>query len=351
MNIVVRLLGVTAGLLLCAWSGPARADDDRSFDVSLRPGVDASVHVAVRENARYRGRCVGPTLAFVHGFAHSAATWNPLVDEIFAGGRRGFACKALLIDLPGHGSSSLPSGISYGELLVDDYVTAVLGTLDELRGQGLRPTALIGHSMGGLVVEGAQSRLLSGGSSLARRYGIRFAALLSPVAAAEHPWQFAETGAATSLVGAFLALDPAKGPVVRLDAATWAFLFFTNFSDAPSPATPSPARIDALGYDFDEAAFAASQVVGAPPFARFSVGPRPFDPRHGTLLTFVSPSQDKFSSRREAKIAYQQLTGDSRLLGFFPIDDAFAVHDMHVAEPRRYLSLALTGWLTALALP
>ncbi|HYP90469.1 MAG TPA: alpha/beta fold hydrolase [Polyangiaceae bacterium] len=351
MNGVVRLLGVTAAfLLLSFWSTQARADYERRFDVTLRPGVGATLRVTVRENARYGGACVGPTLAFVHGFAHSGATWNPLVDEIFGAGRRGLACKALLLDLPGHGQSSLPRGALFGELLIDDYVMAVIGALAELRRGGLQPTALIGHSMGGLIVEGVQARLLAEGSSLSRRFGIHFAALMSPSAAIEHPWVFAESGAAAAIVGSLFTLDAAKGPVLRVDSATWRPLFFTALGDALAPSAPSAAQIDALGYDFDEAAFAGSQLVGAAPFSRISVGARPFDPRNGTLLAFVSPSQDKFSLREEAQVAYVQLTGDTRRLGFFRVDDAFAVHDMHVSEPRRYLSLALYGWLSGLSL-
>jgi pimeloyl-ACP methyl ester carboxylesterase len=335
-------------LCLMLWPAAARADGQRVFDVELRPGVHDEIHVQVRENSRYRGHCVGPTIAFVHGLAHSAATWNPLVDEMFAAGRRGLVCRALLIDLPGHGQSPLPSGLTYGELLVDDYVTAVRGALDGLRSQGLRPSAIVGHSLGGLVVEGLQARLLAGGSSLARRYGIHFATLMSPSPAAEHPWQFAESGAAAATVAAFVVADPVEGLVVRVDPATWSFFFFTNFSDQFNPATPAPAQIAANGWSVDEAAYAGSQLVGAPPFSRLSVGTAPFALCHGTALLFVSPSQDKFSLRSEAAAAYLQLTGDSRGLGFMKVDDEFAVHDMHVAEPRRYLSLALQSWLSRL---
>jgi pimeloyl-ACP methyl ester carboxylesterase len=345
MNQLIRVACLLSSLLL--WSAGARADYERDVNVELRPGVESSVHVNVRENPRYHGRCLGPTLAFVHGLAHTASTWDPLVDELFATGARGVACRALLIDLPGHGQSALPVGLAVGERLVDDYVTAVQGTLDGLRSQGLRPAALIGHSMGGLIVEGLQARLLASGSSLARRYGIHFAALMSPSAAAEHPWQFAESGAAAATVGAFVVADPLKGLVVRVDAATWSFFFFTNFSDQFSPGTPTRAQVDSSVWNADEAAYAGSQLVGAPPFARLSVGPQPFAPRHGTALVFVSPSQDKFSLRAEAEAAYVQLTGDARKLGFVRIDDDNAVHDMHVAQPRRYLSQALLGWFGA----
>lgn len=345
MNRVVRASWWLVCSLCALWPISARADSERVVDVELRPGVESSVHVRVRENTRQRGRCAGPTLAFVHGLAHTAASWDPLVDEIFASGRRGLSCKALLIDLPGHGASPSPSGMTFGELLIDDYVTAVIGTLDGLRRGGLRAHAIVGHSMGGLVVEGVQSRLLANGSSLARRYGIHFAALMSPSPAAEHPWQFADSGAASATVAAFVVPDPERGPVVRVDPATWSFFFFTNFSDQFNPATPSPATIEASGWNADEAAFAGSQLVGAPPFSRYAVGASPFAPRHGTVAVLINPSQDKFNVRAEAEAAYVQLTGDTHQRGFIPVDDEFAVHDMHVAEPRKYLRLALWGWL------
>lgn len=347
MNRVIRASCLLACLIFGIWPSNALANSERVIDVDLRPGIESSVHVRVRENPRYRGHCVGPTLAFVHGLAHSAATWDPLVDEIFAGGARGLACKALLIDLPGHGASPSPSGLMFGELLIDDYVTAVIGALDGLRPHGLRPSAIIGHSMGGLIVEGVQARLLGSGSSLARRYGIHFAALMSPSPAAEHPWQFAEGGAAAATVAAFVVPDPARGLVVRVDPATWSFFFFTNFSDQFNPATPAPSAIEAKGWIADEAAFAGSELVGAPPFPRFSVGEAPFSPRYGTIAVLINPSQDKFSARGEARAAYVQLTGDTRARGFIPVDDVFAVHDMHVAEPRKYMRLALRGWLSS----
>jgi pimeloyl-ACP methyl ester carboxylesterase len=338
MNIKTFLLALWFGLLFACFGHAAFAADSVVTipAVSLRPGVVTDIGVTVRTNPRHE-RCVGRTIAAVHGVAHTAATWNPLVDELFSPSHSAVVCRVALIDLPGHGQSALPSGSTFGELLVDDYVTAVIGTLDGLAARKIRPHAIVGHSMGGLVVEAVQARLLSQGTSLVERYGISFAALLSPVPAREHPWAFAESGQAAQVIGQFVTVDPLEGTILRVDPGSWDFLFFTNFAQEFSPGTPSPASVVANGYISDEPFFGAAQLVGLAPFDRVSAGDASFAPNHGTRLLLVNPSQDLFNIRAEMQIAYVQLTGDDSLSGFLEVDDRFAVHDMHVAQPKFYL--------------
>lgn len=331
-------------LVLCLTS-PARADQDLRIPVTLRPGVEAELAVTVREPPG-RPRCAaGPVAVAVHGLAHTAATFTPLIDELLRAGAAP-RCGIAVLDLPGHGRSGLPVGAAFGQLLLDDYVTALLAALEGLRGRGLRPRVLVGHSMGGLVIELSQSRLLAQGTSLRRRDGVVAAALLSPTPAAEHPWAFAESGVGAAVLGGYVVVDPLKGPVLRVDPATWIGFFFSDLAGRVIAAAPAPAEVAARGYLSDESAFAGSQILGLPPFSRPAVGARPFALRHGTLLLYFNPGQDPFSLRAEAQAAYLQLTGDRSRSGFIEIDDADGVHDMHVAQPARYLRSALLGALT-----
>jgi pimeloyl-ACP methyl ester carboxylesterase len=331
------LLSLWFGLCFVCFGHTAfAADPVVRIPVQLRPGVVSNVAVTVRTNPHHH-HCNGTTIVAVHGFAHTAATWNPLVDEIFSAPYSATLCRAALIDLPGHGRSAPPIGLSFGEVSLEDYITAVIGALDGLDQRGIHPDAVVGHSMGGLIIEAMQARMLSQQTSLAKRYGISLAVLLSPTAAAEHPWLFAESGEAAQVIGALVTNDPIDGTVVRADPASWDFLFFTNFAHGFSPGTPSPALVVANGYISDEPLVAAAELVGLPPWSRVSAGDKPFAPEHGTLLLLVNPSQDVFNVRTETQAAYVQLTGDSSLIGFLEVDDPFAVHDMHLAQPALYL--------------
>src|SRR5512147_490329 len=122
------------------------AEQHIKLGVTLRPNVTSEVMVTVRNNPAERV-CLGQTLLVIHGLAHTAATWNPFINELFSSRAGQLFCRVIAVDLPGHGLSGLPRGTDYGSLLIDDYVTAVQGVLDGLRSYRIFPTSLIGHSM------------------------------------------------------------------------------------------------------------------------------------------------------------------------------------------------------------
>lgn len=102
-----------------------------------------------------------PPLLFVHGLGHGAWCWEHWLD---AAARAGWPAYAL--SLRGHGASA-------GRLrtaLLRQYADDVVATAAELS----RPPVLIGHSMGGLVVQRALARV-----------AVRAAVLVAPVPA--HP--------------------------------------------------------------------------------------------------------------------------------------------------------------------
>lgn len=82
-------------------------------------------------------------LLFVHGAWHDAWCWQQNFFPYFA--ERGYACYAP--DLRGHGKSSARNRLR--SLRLDDYVEDVRAVAETLP----RPPVVIGHSMGGMVVQ------------------------------------------------------------------------------------------------------------------------------------------------------------------------------------------------------
>lgn len=125
-----------------------------------------------------------PPLLFVHGGFVAAWCWDEFFLDWFAG--RGRECHAP--SLRGHGGSDGRAALH--DFGIDDYVADVAGVAAGLGG----PPVLIGHSMGGFVVQ-----------KYLERYPARAAVLLAPVPAsglagpgmamaAMHPGLFRDLG-------------------------------------------------------------------------------------------------------------------------------------------------------------
>jgi len=300
--------------------------------ISLRPGVTTTIHATVYVNDQ---PCWGGTVLAIHGFAHTGETWGPFADALFADNlTRYFTCRVVAIDLPGHGRSTLPSGVAYGDLSLDDYVTGALGSLDALRTRGIRPQSIIGHSMGGLILEMMQQRLISQGKTLRSRYGILSAVGLAPCTPAPMAWTFADSGAAVQILAPMIAIDDLRGATFAMDASTWTAIFFTNRSGQLAAGAPSAEEVDELGWYAPESLVAGLQLVGAPPMpSRGFVSAGAFAPAKHTMFTMIHLGEDAFSLESEDFEAYQHLTGDPSGALFITVDDPEAVHDMHVSNP------------------
>ena len=337
---------VTAPLL--AQDGATIRDDYAIVveDVTLRPGVTSDLHLQVFVNEDHP--CNGRTILAVPGFAHTAATFEPLADALFANTSPGQSpCRVVALDLPGHGESPVPSGLLFGFLMLDDYVTAVLGALEGLDAQAVRIDSILAHSQGGLVIQMAQQRLVSQDSSLRDAHGIREVILLAPVPAAPVPWAFAD--AAVGILAGFLVpADPALGPHFALPDAFWGPVFFSDLAGVPSPNTPTAGDVAAKGFNAPEPFLAALQLVGALHLAGFPPTPRPtvdsgiFGPQYGTALQVITLEQDQIIRPSESAQLYAYLTGDSSGAGVVVIGGPLSVHSMYVSDPEALLA-ALVG--------
>lgn len=79
----------------------------------------------------------GPAIVLVHGGAHGAWCWEPLLAHL--------ATPALAVDLPGRGAT--PGDL--GTLTVADFAASVLADADRA---GRDRFVLVGHSLGGLTI-------------------------------------------------------------------------------------------------------------------------------------------------------------------------------------------------------
>jgi pimeloyl-ACP methyl ester carboxylesterase len=126
--------------------------DAEPFEMEPR-GPAAEPPARRREVAGPAGRLVvddggegGTPVLFVHGLGGSAGQWREQLSVLRAG------CRALALDLRGHGASEPSREGAYG---IEDYAADVLAVAD---GLGLGCFALVGHSLGGSVVLAVAAR-------------------------------------------------------------------------------------------------------------------------------------------------------------------------------------------------
>ncbi len=120
--------------------------------VRPHPGLEVLSRLPDEDDGR-------PPLLFVHGLGHGAWCWEKWLDAAAEAGHPAYA-----VSLRGHGGS--PGRLRTARL--SQYVDDVVATAESLP----RPPVIVGHSMGGLVVQHALAR-----------FAARAAVLVTPVPA------------------------------------------------------------------------------------------------------------------------------------------------------------------------
>jgi alpha-beta hydrolase superfamily lysophospholipase len=87
-----------------------------------------------------------PPLLFIHGVLHGAWCWE-LFLEYFS--EQGFPCYAL--SLRGHGASPIEGHLNHAR--IKDYVDDVRTAVTEIEQRNGRSPFIVGHSMGGFIVQ------------------------------------------------------------------------------------------------------------------------------------------------------------------------------------------------------
>ncbi len=113
---------------------------DETIPVDKLTGPSSNFVTVQDYNLHYLKKGSGPPLVLVHGFAGSVFTWRdliPLLTDTYT---------MYALDLPGFGFSDKPAD---GDYSMEAQARLVTGFIQALN---LQPAALVGHSMGGIIV-------------------------------------------------------------------------------------------------------------------------------------------------------------------------------------------------------
>ncbi len=328
---------VVLAFLICAMMVPAAsAASEISFPVTLRGG-SAQITVTIFENPK--GWCGGANILAVHGLTGNANTWQPLAEAMFAEPGWGRTIKRVIaLDLPGHGKSPIPynlAGGPWGNLLIDDNISVIMQTILALHAKNLGPRVIMGHSMGGLAIQGLQEGLLKTDLSLAH-LGIFRAVLLAPVPAYGAEWTQGPEADLTPFIFGTQG-DPVVGQYLFIPAEYAAL--GTDWMDLNYITVPNRPSVEAIAtYVAPEPLYTLLQLVGRLEpmgYARPAAREGAFNIMNGTLLNLVSFSQDNLVPQANLDALYPYLTGSPLNLFYRPIDTADACHNMLISNPAK----------------
>lgn len=280
----------------------------------------------------------GETVLIVPGFAQTAATFDALSAALFSDDMGDKISRVIVIDLPGHGLSGYPTQpFAFGSLLIEHDSSVVLQSLAALNAQGMHPTVVMGHSLGGEILMLAQQELVAQGSSLHDAFGVNAAVLLAPSMPAPLPWNFDDSGGAAAFLAPYVTVEAPYGLVADLPAPVWVVAFYTDATTGTITAgAPSPADAVARHYISLESGVAGLELLGLPPF--FSSRPVIQNGLFSGMTTgVVAMSRDFLFLPAEERSLYSYLTNDDTFKFFTVIDDPSAVHSMHTFNPEPLL--------------
>jgi pimeloyl-ACP methyl ester carboxylesterase len=317
-----------------------------TFSVNLRPNVRVQMGATVisKSGSQKHGR----SILVLNATAHTSESFVALAQSVIASDAN--VSKMILLDHPGHGNSGFPVGgsVKFGDLTMDDYVTALLGSLEELKHRHIKPTAILGHSLGAEIIQMAQTRLVNEGDSLRHAFGIRSAIFIAPDIAGPLPWAAIDFGAADPLAAAFIRNDPTLGNVFDLltmpgGPETWVSLFYGDRMGTIVAGAPTPAQAIANGFISMDSGAMAKQLIGLPSTPGGPRTPRPtinaniFSKSKGTIAGVITLEQDAlYIFPTEHKALYRFITGDQTDNLFFAFTGSDKVHYIHTVIPGIY---------------
>lgn len=318
----------------------AQVSASSSIDVpvTVHGSGKATLKANVYKNPSGAGQA---TILSVPGFTATSKALEKLAAATFANPAVGPTVKQIItVDLPGHGGSTKPTGVKYGELTVEDYGDAIVQTIKALAAQNNGPQLVFGYGASGLAIASAQEQLLKAGSSLSK-IGVSTALLYAPVPSAGRPWT---QTAVSATLNQYVTTTDADGAVYKITDELWNRSAFTNKAGTGGQGAPTAAEVAANGYNATEPGAVLSQMTTTADPSKGAIVPRPevragaFGAANGTQLIVVGFSEAIQVNSADSADFYVHLTGDAAKAKFTEVVDPLAVSGAFFTIPDKTIA-------------
>ncbi|EKO60593.1 putative lysophospholipase [Leptospira kirschneri str. H2] len=208
VRFMIRRIGITFGIAIVLFvTQSISAAYERTvltYDVIGRNFYNNSQTTNYRLNViKYSksGIIIDPNLKnvlCVHGFGDNSTIYEPLAKELI---NKGKARNVYILDLPGHGNSTVTQGSAplpkyASDLTLTHYSDALRALLSQMTvTEGKKIHTIVGHSLGGIVIQIAQSQLVTRGwgGNLLSSFGIENTILIASDIPSPLPWYPGDT--------------------------------------------------------------------------------------------------------------------------------------------------------------
>jgi pimeloyl-ACP methyl ester carboxylesterase len=301
--------------------------------IEYRPGVTANINVAIYENpaAKHSGAIKGKVGYAGAGFAHSGVSYEPLISALFKENRD--ISMIFVPDLPGHGNSSMPEGMLFGDMTLRDYANIDRLVLDgltkneELRKHGISIDFAIFHSQHGLTAAMTQEQVNL------KKYGIKDVILIAPAPPQQVNWSLLSRLDPYTFLPYLIADN--NGMYFMLQPAAWTGFFFTKPDGTLNSELPSLEEINR--YNAKAPVTTTLQLVGLdimsfnPPTFKVNNSLRSYVSegvfRNGPKLWIIAYGNDIIVSKQDIDKTSEIMTGKKK--GNI-VTIPGAVHDYHL---------------------
>ncbi len=295
---------------------------------------------------RYKRPVPGPAtgenlpnaVVFVHGMAHNAEFFTPLINELKTTGKYD---QYITINLPGHGGKSWATGKRYGDLSLEDYISAVEGSLNYLTKKAAEPvhiSTICGHSMGANLLIRSQDKS-KGAYGFKKRYDIDNVILLSASIPGPLSWFAADvpvafpTSPKAIINSVTVRTDTVKGPYLNPTPELYIGFFYATRAGIPVSAALFP---DILKNMETEPYAAVAELMGLSSdgksdLPRVQVNKNIF--KYETL-TVVTCSEDPLTNKSEQDALANYLKNEEAAI---EVVDPLAVHGMPFTDPKAFV--------------